>query len=78
MSVICLFCERLGGLLASSVVGYRFDPQPSQTNDIKTGICCFSAKHEAFRSKKKKDWLPQSQNNVSGLSGMSSCGLLLS
>ena len=29
------------------------------------GICCFSAKHAAFRTK-SKDWSAQSQNNVSG------------
>jgi hypothetical protein len=39
------------------------------------GICCFSAKHAALRSK-RKDWLAQNQNNVSEWSDMSTCGLL--
>ena len=45
--------------------GHGFDPILDKTKDIKIGICCFSAKHTAFRSK-SKDWLNQSQNNVSG------------
>jgi hypothetical protein len=39
------------------------------------GICCFSAKHAALRSK-SKDWLAQNQNNVSEWSDMSTRGLL--
>ena len=42
-------------VLASCAEGRGFDPRPSQTKDIKTGNCYFSAKHEA-----------KSQNNVSG------------
>lgn len=38
--------------------------RPGQTNDIKIGICCFSAKHAASRSK-SKDWSARSQYNVS-------------
>ena len=61
--------NRLGGVmvsvLASSAVGRGFDPRPGQTKDFKIGICCFSAKHAALRSK-SKDWSAQSQNNVSG------------
>ena len=61
--------NRLGGVLvsvlASSAEGRGFDPRPGQTKDIKIGICCFSAKHAAFRSK-SIDWSAQSQNNVSG------------
>ena len=52
-------------MLASSAEGHGFHPRPGQTKDIKIGICCFSAKHTAFRSK-TKDWSAQSQNNVSG------------
>ena len=52
-------------VLASSAEGRGFDPRPGQTKDIKIGICCFSAKHAAFRSK-SIDWSAQSQNNVSG------------
>ena len=64
-------------VLAPSAKGRGIDPRPGQTKDIKIGIWCFSAKHVAFRSK-SKDWSAQSQNNVSGLSGTSSCGLLIS
>jgi len=35
-----------------------------QTKDYKIGICCFSAKNAALRSK-SKDWLARNQNNVS-------------
>ena len=59
--------DPLGGVmvsvLASSVEGRGFDPRPGQTEDIKIGIGCFSAKHTAFRSK-SIDWSAQSQNNV--------------
>ena len=37
-----------------------------QTKDYNIGICCFSAKHAALRSK-SKDWLAQNQDNVSTL-----------
>ena len=47
--------DRLGGVmvsvLASGAEGRGFDPRPGQTKDIKIGICCFSAKHAALRSK---------------------------
>jgi hypothetical protein len=42
-------------MLASSLVDRGFDPRSGQTNDYKIGICCFSAKHAALRSK-GKDW----------------------
>ena len=55
--------ERLGGVmvsvLASSAEGRGFDPRPGQTEIIKIGICCFSAKHAEFRSN-SKDWKDQS------------------
>jgi hypothetical protein len=41
-----------------------------QTKDYKIGICCFSTKHAALRSK-SKDWLARNQNNVSEWSDMS-------
>jgi hypothetical protein len=41
--------------LASSAVDRGFDPRSGQTKDYKIGICCFSAKHTALRSK-SKDW----------------------
>ena len=52
-------------VLAFSVEGHGINPRPGQTNDIKIGICCFSAKHSASRSK-GKDWWIKNQNNVSG------------
>ena len=61
--------DRLGGVmvrvLAPSAEGRGFDPRPGQTKDFKIGICCFSTMHAALRSK-CKDWLAQSQNDVSG------------
>ena len=51
-------------VLASSVEYCGFNPQQGQTKDIKTGICCFSAKYSGFRSK-SIDWSTQSKNNVS-------------
>ena len=72
--------NRLGGVmvsvLASSAGDRGFDPRSGQTKDFKIGICCFSAKHAALRSK-SKDWSAQNQNNVSEWGDMSSCGLLL-
>ena len=37
-------------LLTSNVVDRGFEPRSGQTNDYKTGICYFSAKHAAWRS----------------------------
>ena len=48
-------------VLATSAEGRGFDTRPVQTKDIKIGICCFSTKHAALRSK-SKDWSVQSQN----------------
>ena len=56
-------------MLALSVEGCWFNPLPGQTKDIKICFWCFSAKQAALRS---KDWLAQSSNNVSVLSGISS------
>ena len=50
--------------LASSAVDCWFEPWSGQTKEYKIDICCFSAKHAAFR-RKSKDWLAQNQNNVS-------------
>jgi hypothetical protein len=41
---------------AWSAVKGGFEPLSGQTKDYKIGICCFSAKHAALRSK-SKDWL---------------------
>ena len=66
--------NRFGGVmvsvLSSSLVDRGFDPRSGQTNDYNIGICCFSAKHAALRSK-GKDWLARNQNNVSEWSDMS-------
>ena len=57
---IYICCSRIGGVmvgvLVSSVVDRGFEPQLGKTKDYKIGICCFSAKHAALRSK-SKDWL---------------------
>ena len=62
-------------LLASSAVDRGFDPRSGQTKDYKIGICCFSAKHAALRSK-STDWLVRIQDNVSEWGDMSIRGLL--
>ena len=60
-------------VFASSVVDRVVGRVKPKT--IKFGICCFSAKHTALRSK-SKDWLAQNQNNVFKWSDMSTHGLL--
>ena len=49
-------------VLTLSTVYHRFEPRMDPTKDYKTGICCFSAKHAALRSK-KKDGLARNQMN---------------
>ena len=61
-------------VLASIAVDYGFEPWLSQTKDYKIGICCFSPKHVALRSK-NSDWLDLNQDNVSEWSDMSTHGL---
>ena len=51
-------------VLASSAVDRGFEPRSGQTEDYIIGICYFSAKHAALRSK-SKDRLARNQNNVS-------------
>ena len=63
-------------VLASSAVDGWFEPRSGLTN-YKIGICCFSTKHTALRSK-SKDWLTRNQNNVSEWSDISIRVLLLS
>jgi len=48
-------------------------PRSGQTKDYQIGICCFSAKHAAFR-RKSKDWLAQNQGDVSEWRDMSTSG----
>jgi hypothetical protein len=50
-------------VLASRTEDRWFDTWSSQTKDYKYGICCFSDKQTAIRSK-SKDWLVQNQENV--------------
>ena len=51
-------------VLASSVVDHGFENLLGQTKDYEIGICCYSVKHVALRSK-NKDYLARNQNNVS-------------
>jgi hypothetical protein len=51
-------------VLASSAVDYGFKTWLGYTKDYKIGICCFSAKQAALRSK-NNDWLAWNQDNVS-------------
>ena len=60
-------------VFASSSVDRGFESRSSQNKDYKIGICCFSAKHAALRSKRKY-WF--ARNNVSEWSDMSTRGLL--
>jgi hypothetical protein len=77
----CYSCykHRIGGVTVSvyisSAVDRGFEPRPGLTKDNKIGMCCFSAKHVAIRSK-SKDWMARNQNNVSMWSDMSIRGLL--
>jgi hypothetical protein len=57
------------------VVDRGLKPLSGQAKDYKIGICCFSAKHTALRSK-SKNWLARNQNNMSEWSDMSICELL--
>ena len=77
--LLLILVNRIGGvmvsMLASSVVDCGFEPWSGQTKEYKIGICCFSAKHAAFR-RKSKDWLARNQDNVSKWGDMSTRGLL--
>ena len=53
----------MASVLASSAVVRGLESRLGQTKDYKIGICCFSAKHAALRSK-SKDRLARNQNNV--------------
>ena len=71
--------NRMGGgkvsVLASSAVDLGFEPRSLQAKDYEISICCCSAKHTTLR-RKSKDWLAQSQDNVSKWGDMSIRGLL--
>jgi hypothetical protein len=64
-----------GFVLASSAGGHGFVPQSGQTKEYEIGICCFSAKHAAFRRKSKDCWA-RNQENVYEWGDMSIRGLL--
>ena len=51
-------------MFTSSVGDREFEHWSGQTKDYKIGICCFSAKHAAWR-RKSKDGLARNQDNVS-------------
>jgi hypothetical protein len=74
---LLILVNRIGGvmvsMLASGVVDCGFEPWSGQTKDYKIGICCFSAKHAAFR-RKSKDWLARNQDNVSKWGDISTRG----
>jgi len=44
-------------VLTESAVDRGFEPCSDQTNDYKIGICCFSTKHAALRSRSNDCWL---------------------
>ena len=62
-------------MLISSTVDREFEPQSGESKNYKVGICYFSAKYTALRSK-NKNWLAQNQDNESEWSDMSTCGVL--
>ena len=62
-------------MLVSSAVDRGVEPRFDQTKYCKIGICCFSAKHVAFR-RKSEDELARNQDNVSKWGDMSIRGLL--
>ena len=66
--------NRIGGdLLACSSRG--FEQRTDQTEDLKFGACCFSAKHTTLRGK-SKDWSARNLDIVSKWSDMSTNRLL--
>jgi hypothetical protein len=62
-------------MLALSALDRGFESRLEQTKDYEIGICCFSAKDAALRSK-SKDWFARNQNNVSEWGDISIHGLL--
>jgi len=62
-------------VLASIAVDRAFESRSGQTKDYKIGICCFSAKHAAFR-RKSKVGLARDEDNVCEWDDMSIRGLL--
>jgi hypothetical protein len=70
--IIALIHNGIDGIMVSvlilSVVGFK--SRSGQTKYYIIGICCFSAKHAALRSK-NKDWLAQNHHNASECGDMS-------
>jgi len=66
-----LYSCAMFSMLVSGVVHHGFKPRSAQTKDHKIGICCFSTKHAALKSKKAKTRLARNQDNVSKRSDMS-------
>jgi len=64
----------IGGVMVSMLTFSAIDCG-GQTKNYKIGICCFSTKHTALRSK-SRDWLGRNQNNVSEWNNMSARGML--
>ena len=68
----CIY--RIGGVtvsVISSKAAYRgFETWSGKTKDYKIGICCFSTKHAALKTK-SKDLVDQNLDNLSD-----SCSLL--
>jgi hypothetical protein len=62
-------------MLASSAVVRGFEPKSGQTKNYKVGICCYYAKHVAFRSNGNY-WLARDQDDVSKWINMSTHRLL--
>jgi hypothetical protein len=62
-------------VLTLSAVDHGLKFWSEQTKDYKMGICCFSAKQAALRTK-SKDWLDRNQDHVLEWSDMSNCKLL--
>ena len=51
-------------MITSSAVDHGLESQSGQTKNYEIGICYFSAKYTALRSK-SKDWLAWNKDNVS-------------
>ena len=78
-SCILYHWNHIGSVMVSvltlSAVDHRFESWLGQTKDYKIGICCFSAKHAAWR-RKSKDCLGWNQDNMSVWGNMSISGLV--
>ena len=71
---IVLIVSWLGQLSSASAVDRGFESPTGLTKEHKISICCFCAKHTAFR-RQYKYWLARNQNNVSAWGNMLIRGL---